>query len=383
MSASPADRDPRGVLRLGRIRGVPILVAPSWLGVVVLLTAIYGPVVRRVDTGAGSVVAYLASFGFAVLFALCILAHECGHTVVSLALGKPVRRIVLFALGGMSEMDGEPERPRDELLISAAGPAVSVLLAAVAWLLSWPFGSGVATTLLVLLCWSNLLVAAFNLLPALPLDGGRIVRGALAGLGVSRTTSTLVAAWAGRVVAVGVAVSGLFVDRTVLGVAAGLVSLALAAYLWFGAGVALKTARLTARLPEVDVATLLRPGVFVPTDVSVAEALRRAWDRDVRGIVLVDGAERWTAIVDEVGIGLVPPERRAWTPVTEVARPLEDGLVLPDGLDAEALLARMQAMPAHEYLVVRDDGSPAGIISTRDFARRLTTPRALPGPQPS
>jgi CBS domain containing-hemolysin-like protein len=119
--------------------------------------------------------------------------------------------------------------------------------------------------------------------------------------------------------------------------------------------------------------------MFVPSDLSVNEALRRVWDSQARGLVLVDPAERPTAIVDEVQIGAVPPERRAWTPVTAVARPLEPGLLVPDGIDAKALLRRMQTTPAHEYLVVRPDGSAAGIITTRDFAQRLRGPAAPRG----
>jgi CBS domain containing-hemolysin-like protein len=111
--------------------------------------------------------------------------------------------------------------------------------------------------------------------------------------------------------------------------------------------------------------------MFVPDDVSVGEALHRAWAAQARGLVLLNSAEQPSAIVDESVIGAVPPDRRAGTPVSTVARPLEPGLMVPEGIDAEALLRRMQATPAREYLVVRADGSAAGIISTRDFARRI------------
>ena len=362
----------RPLLRLGRLRGVPIVISPSWVLVAVLLTAVYGPLVRDAVDGLGSSTAYLASFGFALLFGLCILAHELGHTVVSSALGYPVRRVVLFALGGVSEIEREPERARDELLVSGAGPAVSVLLGAATWGASYAFSDhSLLGVLLALLGWSNLVLAAFNLLPGLPLDGGRLLRAIVWGCGASPLTGTRVAGWAGRVVAVGVAVLGLVADRDSPGILAGLVSLFLAAYLWIGATQSLKAAQLQARLPRVDVGRLLRPGVLVPFDVSVAEALRRAWERDARGLVVLDASERPSAIVDETLIGAVPPQRRPWTPVTEVARPLEPGLMIPLGTDAAGLLERMQATPAHEYLVVADDGKPAGIIATVDFARML------------
>jgi Zn-dependent protease/CBS domain-containing protein len=369
------------MLQLGRIRGVPVLVAPSWLIVGLLLTVIYGPIVNKAVPSVSGSTAYLAALGFSILFGLCILAHELGHTLVSLALGHPVRRVVLFALGGVSEIEDEPSRPRDELLIAATGPLVSLLIAGAAWIGydASPAGQ-LSTALLGLLWWSNLVLAIFNLLPGLPLDGGRLLRATVCAFGVSQVNGTRVAAWAGRVVAVVVAGFGLLADRTSLGFGAGIFSVALAAYLWFGATQSLRVAGLFSKLPEVDVTELLRPGLFVPADLTVAEALRRVWNGNARGIVLVDSSERPSAIVDESLIGGVPPDRRPWTPVVDVARPMEPGLMIPDGLDAPALLQRMRATPAHEYLVVRADGSPAGIIATRDFAVRLQGPQSRPTP---
>jgi len=369
---APPERSFRSGVVLGRIRGVPIIVTPSWLIVAVLLAAVYAPVIDKAVPNMSEGGAYLAAAGFSLLFGLCVLAHELGHTAVSLALGHPVRRVVLFALGGASEMASEPERARDELLIAGSGPFVSLVIAGAAWLGyeaapagAWP------TALLGLLAWSNLLLAGFNLLPGLPLDGGRLLRAAASGLGARPATATRVAAWTGRVVAVGVALSGLLVDQSSGRAAAAVFSLALAAYLWVAATQSLRYAVLLDRLPRVSVYDLLRPGVFVAENLSVSEALDRAWRAEARGLVLLDASEKPSAIVDEVLIGAVPPERRPWTPVSTVSRPLEPGLLIPDDVDAAGLLRRMQETPSREYLVVRSDGSAAGIIAARDFANRL------------
>jgi Zn-dependent protease len=365
------------MLRLGRVRGVPIYVAPSWLVVAVLVAVIYGPIVEQSVPDVSSTTAYLASLGFAALFALCVLAHEIGHTLVSLALGHRVRRVVLFVLGGVSEIEGEPGRARDELFIAAAGPLVSVALAAAAWGLSLTVElHTVIGVLLVLLAWSNVVLAGFNLLPGLPLDGGRLLRAAVWGCGAAPLTGTRVAAWAGRVVAVLVAVSALVIDRTSTGFAPGFMSILLAGYLWIGATQALRTAELLARLPQIRVPELLRRGVLVPKDLSVAETLRRVWENNAHGVVVTDTAQHPSAIVDETLIAQVPVERRPWTTVTEVSRPLEPGLLVPVDIDAKTLLERMQSVPAREYLAVDGQGRPAGIISAADFARRLRTVRA-------
>lgn len=358
---------------LGHIRDVPIVVSPSWLIVAVLLSALYGPVIDAAVPDMSASSAYLAGIGFAVLFGLCILAHELGHTAVSIALGHPVRRVVLFALGGVSEMEAEPERARDELLIAATGPLVSLVIAGASWLgyQAVP-GATLPAALLGLLAWSNLLLAIFNLLPGLPLDGGRLLRAAASGLGARPATATRIAAWSGRVLALGVAAAGLFAERDSGPASASIFTLALAAYLWIAASQSLNYATVLDKLPKVSVRELLRPGMFVPEDLSVSEALRRAWESQARGLVLLNAAAQPTAIVDEALIGAVPPDRRPWTPVSTVARPLEPGLMVPEAIDAAGLLRRMQATPSHEYLVVRPDGSPAGIIATRDFALRLS-----------
>jgi Zn-dependent protease len=355
-----------------QLRGVPIEVSPSWLLAGLLLCGIYGPVLRDAVPSASASTAYASAFGFAVLFGLCVLAHEAGHTLVSIKLGHPVRRIVLFALGGVSEIIQEPQRPRDELLIAASGPLVSVAVATGSWFAydAAPAGE-LLTALLGLLFWSNAGLAAFNLLPGLPLDGGRVLRAAVRGLGVRPLPATRAAAWSGRVIAVALFVLGFLINRSTIGIAGGLFTAAIAGYLWFGAGRAVEIAKIVDRVPGLTAGRLLRPGIFVPSGLTVAEALDRAWQTNARGLVIVDAADRPTAIVDEARIGAVPPERRAWTPVTSVARPLEDGLTIPDDLDGDALVERMRATPASEYLVLHTDGSAAGIISTRDLLQRL------------
>jgi Zn-dependent protease/CBS domain-containing protein len=360
------------VVPVGRFFGVPIYFAPSWFIIAILLTIYYGPIVKDAIPSASSSTAYLVAFGYAGLFALCVLAHELGHTGAALLLHTPVRRIVIFLLGGVSEIAQDSQRPRDEFLIAAAGPAVSVALTAAT-------GAGAAFApphtvigvLFVLLFWSNLVVAAFNLLPGLPLDGGRILRAVVWSVARSRLRGTQVAAWAGRGFAVLLGLSGLVIDRSSWGFAAGFITILLAVYLWSGATQALRVGEMLERLPQVSLRDLLRPGLLVPPDLSVAEALRRVWDGNARGLVVVDGAERPQAIVDEALITALPAERRPWTSVAEVSRALEPGLILDVDLAGDDLLTAVRTTPAHEYLVVDHSGRPAGILSVVDLAAQL------------
>jgi CBS domain-containing protein len=219
--------------------------------------------------------------------------------------------------------------------------------------------------------WSNLVVAVFNLLPGLPLDGGRAVRAAVWRFSGSRLTGTRYAAWGGRTIAVLVAVGAavLDVDGVNWSLGTGIFGLALGAFIWMGATQSLRMAELQDRLPLLSARGLLRPGLLVQADVPIAEALRRAGESRARGLVVAD---RPRAIVDETLIGTVPPDQRPWVTVSDVARPIEPGMVVGIGLAGDRLLDVLRETPAREYLVVNDDGSPAGILSAADLVAELS-----------
>jgi Zn-dependent protease/CBS domain-containing protein len=380
MSANPpAGPVRRRLLRVGSFRGVPLYFAPSWVLIAALITLTYNSIVYDLVDRISRPMSYVVAFAFAVLLALCVLAHELGHTAVCLALGQPVRRVVIFLLGGVSEIEGEIRRARDEFLIAIAGPLVSLGLAGGA-ALAYEFAprGSVLSVLLALMTWSNMVVAVFNVLPGLPLDGGRALRAGVWRLTGSRLAGTKFAAWGGRVLAVAVAASAVLLDagHAGWGVGTGVFGLALGAFIWIGATQSLRLAELQERLPRLSMQRLLRPGLLVHADVPVAEALRRVGQAQARGLVVVDAADQPRAIVDEARISAVPFDRRPWVAVSEFARPIEPGMVLGVDLSGDRLLDALRHTPAHEYLVVHDDGSLAGILSAADLVAELGRPAA-------
>jgi Zn-dependent protease len=359
-------------LRVGHFFGVPLYFAPSWVLIAALFTILYGSVVRDLVTGLSTAGSYAAAFVFAVLLAVCVLLHELGHTAVSLALGKPVRRVVIFVLGGVSELVGQLERARDELLIAIAGPLVSALIAGLsAAAASFTPEHSLAWALLVLLAWANVAVAVFNLLPGLPLDGGRVVRAVTWAVSRSQAAGTRVAAWAGRIVAIALVAGTTFLLRVGWGIGLWALGLFMAAIIWSGASQALQAATIVDRLAALRLVDLLRPGLLVHSDVSVAEAVRRTRESGARGIVVTDSADRPQAIVAESRVREVSIERQPWTNISEVARALEPGLVLSDSLDGDALMDAVRATPATEYLILHRDGTLAGILAATDLAAAL------------
>jgi Zn-dependent protease len=201
----------KNALRLGTIFGIEIGLDYSWFIVFALVTwsmASYYLMDYRWPAPTAWTVGAITSL---LLFA-SVLAHELGHSLVAIRKGIPVKSITLFIFGGVSQITEEPARPRDEFLISIAGLAVSGVLGLLFLLLAhaMPDPRQPAAVQAAWLGRINLLLAAFNLIPGFPLDGGRIFRSILWGVTGSFHRATQIAVAAGRVVAYGFIFLGLW-----------------------------------------------------------------------------------------------------------------------------------------------------------------------------
>ncbi|CAL9376461.1 site-2 protease family protein [Streptomyces sp. enrichment culture] len=385
----PADGHGGGLL-MGRIFGVPVYVAPSWFLVAALITWVFGGQLDRVLPELGNA-RYLVSLFFAVAFYASVLVHELAHTVAALRFKLPVRRIQLQFFGGVSEIEKESETPGREFVLAFVGPLLSLVLAGVFYAGLHAVEPGtVPAVLLAGLTISNLIVAAFNALPGLPLDGGRMLRAVVWKITGKPMSGTVAAAWAGRALAVTVLIGLPLLTRTgALGDTSdlsgmdtmmdALLAAILAAMIWTGAGNSLRMARLRERLPELTARALTRRAVPVPPDTPLSEALRRANEAGARALVVVDGQGEPTALVRETAIVGVPQHRRPWVAVSGLAQDLTDGMRVPADLAGEPLLDRLRETPATEYLVVEDTGEVYGVLSTADVERAFVQAMARPG----
>ncbi|MER7704474.1 site-2 protease family protein [Kitasatospora sp. NPDC097605] len=375
----PREPEPRGGILMGRPFGVPIYVTPSWFIIAALITWVFGGQLDRVlpDLGAAR---YLVAFSFAVAFYGSVLVHELAHTLVALRYKLGVRRIQLQFFGGVSEIENEAERPWREFWLAFVGPLLSLVLGGVFYLaLQAVELSTVPGVLLTGLMVSNLVVAAFNLLPGLPLDGGRMLRAVVWAVTGRPMAGTVAAAWAGRALALAVLIglplisSARALDRSRTDTLVDAVLAAvLAAIIWNGATGALRNARLKEVLPGLRLRDLARRAVEVTADTPLGEAMRRAHEARAGAVVVVDGRGEPIAIVREAAVRSVPEHRRPWVAVGPLARDLEPGLRLPADLAGEDLLRAVRATPAGEYLVVEEDGRTYGVAALTDIEQRLT-----------
>ncbi|GAA4328721.1 site-2 protease family protein [Streptomyces venetus] len=387
---APQRPEPRGGLLMGRPFGVPVYVAPSWFLVAALITWVFGGQLERVLPELGAA-RYLVSLFFAVAFYASVLVHELAHTVAALRFKLPVRRIQLQFFGGVSEIEKEAETPGREFVLAFVGPLLSLVLAGIFYASMQIVEPGtVPGVLLAGLMISNLIVAAFNLLPGLPLDGGRMLRAVVWKLTGKPMSGTIAAAWVGRALAVSVLIGlPLLTQSGALGTDAvdnvgmdtvldALLAAILAAIIWTGAGNSLRMARLREHLPELRARALTRRAVPVETHTPLSEALRRANAAGARALVVVDADGHPLSLVREAAIVGVPEHRRPWVAVSGLAQELTDGMRVSAELSGEELLDALRATPATEYLVVEETGEIYGVLSAADVERAFVKAMARP-----
>ena len=267
-----------------------------------------------------------------MLLYLSVLLHEMSHALMAKRYGLPVKSITLHFLGGVTEIEGEPDTPRREFGVSVVGPLTSIAVGAVFAGLWFVTPDGLLLMAVEGLAGANLLVGVLNLIPGLPLDGGRVLRSAVWKVTGSPHTGTIVAGWGGRVAAV-LALSYPLVIEVLTSRQPDLVdyllAFVIATFLWGGASTAIISARLRRKLPTLRARSLARRTLAVPHDLPLSEAVRRAQQEQAGSIVVLDQHARPSGIVNEAALLATPEERRPWLPVEAVARSIEPGLMLP------------------------------------------------------
>jgi len=198
-------------IRLGSIAGVEVGLHYSWFLVIALLSwSLSASFLPDRYSGWGTSTYWITGIAAALLLFVSVLIHEMAHSLVARARGFPVSGITLFVLGGVSNLKADARKASDEFVIASVGPLTSFVLAGLLWLVWLVVGDGMSPidAMLFYLAFINALLGAFNMLPAFPLDGGRVLRSAIWAFTGSHTKATRFASLAGQIVGIGMMVLG-------------------------------------------------------------------------------------------------------------------------------------------------------------------------------
>ncbi|MEV4901395.1 site-2 protease family protein [Citricoccus sp. NPDC055426] len=365
----------RGMLRLGSLIGVPVFLSWSWSLIALFVVVLFGPQVQRLfpELGAG---AYGIAFLYAVLLLLSVLVHELAHAASAKAFRWPTTEIVLNLWGGHTQFGSFQATPGRSLVTALAGPAANVLLALGGQLLlALADPGGVGSLLLGIFTYANWLVAIFNALPGLPLDGGRIIESAVWAATGDQDKGTIAAGWAGRVIVVGLVV-GVIVVPLVQGrlpdIPLIVILVMVGYFLWSGATESIRGAQLRLRVPSLTAAQLMHPAIGLMSTATVAEVRARPTGTLT---VLVGPQGVPEAIVDESALAGVPEQDAGAVPAAAAARALTHGALVRATDAGRPLVDRLAAVEGAEYAVLAPDGSVCGVLRQSEVVQWLTTGR--------
>jgi Zn-dependent protease len=372
----------RGTIQIGRLLGIPIGVHFSWFVplafVLGLLATRFYPEVLPND---GAWLHWTLAGITGLLFFSCIVLHELGHSVVAKYYGIPVQSITLFVLGGVAQITRDAKRPVPELLMALAGPAVSILLGGLFMALWWFMGQGTnaASTMWEWLWIMNLALGIFNMMPAFPMDGGRVLRASVWGVTRNFTRATKIAVWVGRGLAWTLMAVGLLaaVNSSLLpvqlGPIAGIQFLLIGWFLMMYAGSSLRQTQLLDELGRHTVRSVMVQGIPA---VYLQTTAREMLDGALAGYgpgrdwAFVSGGDHFVGVVPRSAVERVPEAQQSrWVAgdlmiPAATLRPIE-----PDATLADVL----HCFNEHEtrLLPVVDRGEVVGLVHEGHIARFL------------
>jgi len=362
----------RWALRLGRIAGIEVrihltfFVLLAWLGVV--------------DYQQGGSVAAIQGMLLTCLVFLCVLLHEFGHAMAARYYGIRTPDITLFPFGGVARIERMPEKPGEEIVIAVAGPMVNVVIAAMLWVIllgvtlpAEDAAMKLAVTLPGQLLAINILLVIFNMLPAFPMDGGRVLRALLA-MRMNHGRATQIAARIGQVLAVGLGLVGLF--GNVIGLAQNPMLLLVAVFVFAAAAHEAGAAQMQSISRGLKVeAAMVTNFKSLPRNASLGEAAD----------ILLQSSQHEFPVVDPDGTlrgiftrnDLVTALRQAGpdAPVSGVMR--EDCPKVHPGTPFDEAFRMMQQRECPVLAVTDDEGRLVGLFTLENIGEMMVVRGAI------
>lgn len=366
----------RQTFTLGRMLGIPI--GMHWSVLVIMLILAQGlamTLLPQTAPGFAAAVYWLVAVGVAAVFLAGLLAHETAHALVARRFGVRVKRITLWLLGGVAELDGEAPNARGDLLIAVSGPLTSLAVSILFGLSTLGAAALGASPLAVAgLSWLavvNLVLAVFNMLPGAPLDGGRVLRAIVWWIRKDRLAAQRVASRFGIVLGALMLGAGLF---AVL-VAADFSGLWLALLGWFLVS--------AARAEDIDAQLRRRLTGISVADVMSAQPVHATADQTVESFInetaryhphrvypVLDGNGRPTGLISLSRLNRVPAAQRGAARLADLQVPAANVAALDPKAELAGVAAQILA-GGHRLSFVLEDGALVGVICATDISRAL------------
>ena len=377
---------PRTNFQLARVFGIRIGVSVSWFFVLFFLIYYLSDYFHKV-LGGSHTTAYAVAVGGAIGYFLSLILHELGHALMARRLGIPIAGIDLWFFGGLSQMRREPQSAGEEFKVAVAGPAVTLAVLAVCLGLGGLLASGshitdvaltkegfTTTPALALVGWLafiNGVLLLFNIVPAFPLDGGRIARAVIWWRTGDRNRATHLTGRSGQAFAIVLGLLGLWSFASG-GSSLGLFTMLLAFILYQSAGGAVLQGVLGRRIQNITVADIMdREPVTIPADLSLLDAqeqyfLRYRWP----WFAVVDPARHFLGVVRQERVDSEIEAGRPALPVIEVLEEdmpvrIKEEAPLESLLSSEGL-GRLGAMVA-----VDSEGVLQGVVTLAQVRQAL------------
>ncbi len=369
-----------GTFALGRLFGVAVRIHFSWIFIFALVAWSVGSfwLPSRYPDWSGWQYWAVGIIGSALLF-VCVLIHELSHSLEAIRRGRRVRSITLFFLGGVSEIEEESRTASEEFWVSIVGPLTSLALAGLFGLMYLNFraGPGQIAALLQYLMVVNLAVGVFNLFPAFPLDGGRVLRALVWRATRSHEKATRVASFTGSALGfglIGLGIVFVFTNSLVSGIWLVFIG-------WFIQSAASSVRRDSAERLVVSGRTvgeaMDEDFPSVPPGMSIQALLDERISKDFERAYLVILGDTFQGLITVTDVRGVPVEQRATKWVSEVMTKAEDALTLPPDAPLEEGLRVLAQRNIHQ-LVVMDSGRPVGLLTRAGVLRVMELSELLP-----
>ncbi|MBW4581229.1 MAG: site-2 protease family protein [Tildeniella nuda ZEHNDER 1965/U140] len=366
--------------RVGSLFGIPFFIDPSWVGVLFLIAIPAGLRWQQSFPQWGTAFAYGMGVVMALLLFSSVVLHELGHSLVARAQGIKVNSITLFLFGGIAAIEQESKTPGKAFQVAIAGPAVSLCLAALLGTIAYaiPSSTNAVNVLATDLAWTNLILALFNLIPGLPLDGGQVLKAAVWKFTGSRFKGIHWAARTGKVLGWLAILWGTF--SLVRGDYSGLWIAFLG---WFGIRNATSYDRMTdlqETLLQITASdAMTRDFRVVDADMTLRQFTDTYLLDTARAMVYFAASNgRYRGLVNAADLHTI--ERSEWEtqPLSRLVQPLTD---IPTVEEASPLVQVIQVLESQQLkriTVLSPAGAVAGVIDRGDVVRALTQKMKIP-----